>query len=246
VNDRLSLQRFAWLLRNEALRNYRSWTLVSGTVALLAALLSALGALDGNVGDNFYQTVFIATLFAWGTIATSQAFADLHGRGTNAAFLLLPASALEKTAARLVVHTVALFVYLLVLTTVLSLVLEGINAMLFGVRRELFSPLDRTAWSIAPHYLVVQSLFFLGAAWFRKLQFVKTVGAVLAIAIGWSLVAVAIALVFRATSIDQLVVRDPVDWLRDSAPIVYYLVMPIFCWFVAWLRVTEAQVSHGI
>jgi hypothetical protein len=246
VNDRLSLQRLTWLLRNETLRNYRSWALVSGTVALLALLLSALGALDGNVGNDFYQTLFIATLFAWGTIATSQVFADLHGRGTSAAFLLLPASALEKTVARLFVHTVALFVYLLVLTTLLSLVLEGINAVSFGVRRELFSPLDRTAWSIAPHYLAVQSVFFLGAAWFRKLQFVKTVGAALAIAIGWSLVVAAIALVFRSFTPGQFFLNDPTDWLVDTAPTVYHVVLPVFCWFVAWLRVTEAQVSHGI
>lgn len=246
MNDQLSLQRFAWLLRNEAVRNYRSWALVSGIVALLALLLSAFGAWDGNVGNNFYEALFIATLFALGTTATSQVFADLHGRGTNAAFLLLPASALEKTAARLVVHTVALFVYLLVFTTVLSFVLEGINAALFGVRRELFSPFDRAAWSIAPHYLAVQSVFFLGAAWFRKLHFVKTVGAVLAIAIGWSVVAVAIALAIRVNAPGQFFIDDPSDWVLETAPIVYYLVLPVFCWFVAWLRVTEAQVSHGI
>lgn len=246
MNDQLSLQRFAWLLRNEALRQYRSWALVSGTVALLALLLSVLGAWDRNVGNNFYQGLFIATLFAWGSIATSQAFADMHGRGTNAAFLLLPASALEKTAARLVVLTAALIVYLLVFTTVLSFVLEGINAAFFGVRREFFSPLDRAAWSIVPHYLVVQSLFFLGAAWFRKLQFVKTVGAVLAIAIGLSVVAVAIAWASGSVAPDRFFVDDPIDWLVDTAPIVYYLVLPVFCWFVAWLRVTETQVSHGI
>jgi hypothetical protein len=246
VNDRLSLQRFAWLLRNEVLRNYRAWALVSGTIALLTLLLSALGAMDGEVGNNFYQVLFIATLFGWGTIATSQAFADLHGRGTNAAFLLLPASALEKTAARLVVHTVALFFYLLVLTTVLSLLLEGSNALLFGVRREFFSPLDRTAWSIAPHYLAVQSVFFLGAAWFRKLQLVKTVGAVLAIAIGWSVLVAVIALVFRSFPPGQFFLNDPTDWLVDTAPTVYHVVLPLFCWFVAWLRVTEAQVSHGV
>ena len=34
---------------------------------------------------------FIAALFAWGTIATSTSFSDLHGRSTNSAFLLLPA-----------------------------------------------------------------------------------------------------------------------------------------------------------
>jgi hypothetical protein len=134
----------------------------------------------------------------------------------------------------------------LVVTTLLSLVLEGITAALFGVSRELFSPLDRTAWSIAPHYLVVQSLFFLGAAWFRKLQFVKTVGAVLAIALGWAVVAAAIALALRSITSGPLVVRDPVDWLLETAPVAYYVLLPVFCWFVAWLRVTETQVSHGI
>ena len=32
-----------------------------------------------------------------------------------------------------------------------------------------------------PHFLVTQALFFLGAAWFRKVQFVKTVGSAVAI-----------------------------------------------------------------
>ena len=246
MNDRLSLQRFAWLLRNEALRHYRSWALVSGTIALVALLVSVLGAWDRDVGSSFYQTLFIAALFGWGSIGTSRAFDDLHGRGTNAAFLLLPASALEKTAARLVTHTVALFLYLLILTTVLSVVLEGVNAALFDVRRPLFSPLDRTAWLIAPHYLAVQSLFFLGAAWFRKLHLVKTVGAVVAIAIGFALFGGVIAWLFGFFTPGQFFVDDPADVFIDTAPTVYHVLLPLFCWFVAWLRVTEAQVSHGI
>ena len=38
----------------------------------------------------------------------------------------------------------------------------------------------------------------------------------------------------------------PIELVIDAAPIAYYFVLPLFCWFVAWLRVTEAQVSHGI
>ena len=59
---------------------------------------------------------------------------------------------------------------------------RGINTLLFDVRREFFSPFDALSWLLVPHYLVAQALFFLGAAWFRKTHFVKTVGAVVALA----------------------------------------------------------------
>lgn len=254
MSDQLSPQRLLWLLRSEVLRNYRAWLVTTGTLALVTALLSLLGAWDGDVGSGpqFYEGVFIALLFGWGTIATSQAFGDLHGRGTNMAFLLLPASALEKALVRLVLHTVFLFLYLLIFTTALSFVLEGLNAALFGVRRGFFSPLDGTAWWMFHHYVVVQGLFFLGATWFRKVNFVKTVGAVLAICFGLSFAAGSIAWlvspggssVFQGGPGADFFVS--LEWIGDALAIAYYYVLPAFCWFVAWLRVTETQVSHGI
>jgi hypothetical protein len=248
MSDHLSPQRLLWMLRADVLRNHRGWLAASGTAALVALLVSLLGAMDRNVGAGvgFYQGFFIAALFAMGTLATSQAFVDLHGRTTNTAFLLLPASALEKTLARLLLTTAGLFVYLLVLTTALSWALEGINAVMFGVRRGVFVPFDGTVWSMLPHYLVVQSLFFVGAAWFRKLHYVKTVGTVLLIAIGLSVVAVLIVRLFGSATTWGGGLDNPIERVIDAAPIAYYLVLPVFCWFVAWLRVTEAQVSHGI
>jgi hypothetical protein len=241
------------LLRSDVLRSYRSWLVTSGTLALVALLISWFGAWDRVVGAGFYDSVFVAMLFGWGTITTSQAFADMHGRGTNAAFLLLPASALEKTAARLLLHTVGLFIYLLVFTTVLSFVLEGINVVFFDVRREFFLPFDRTAWWIFPHYLVVQALFFLGAAWFRRVHFVKTVGAVIGIWIGLALAAAPILWILGPGNGMWFEGGGPgpelfssLDSVGDVAKIVYHVVLPVFCWFVAWLRVTETQVSHGI
>jgi hypothetical protein len=92
-------------------------------------------------------------------------------------------------------------------------------------------------------------LFFPGAAWFRKVQFVKTVGAVLAIQIGLSAIAAALVWLVGSTACfntdcEQLVM--PFDWVADAAPSVYFYLLPPFCWFVAWLRVTETQVSHGV
>jgi hypothetical protein len=250
MNEQLSLRRLAFVLRNDLMRTYRSVLLISGTAALVALVVSLFGAYDGDVGQGptFYRAFFIATLFAWGTIATSVCFNDLHGRWTNTAFLLLPASALEKTASRLLLHTVGLIAYLLVLTTLLSFVLEGINTVWIGERRGFFSPLDGLGWSLLPHFLVAQALLFLGAAWFRKVQFVKTVGAVIGILIGLSLVAAALGWMvgpLRCRNVDCY--QFPFfDWLEAAAPIAYFYLLPPFCWFVAWLRVTETQVSHGI
>ena len=250
MNDQLSLRRLGFVLRSDLMRTYRSVLLISGTAALVALVVSLFGAYDGDVGQAplFYRAFFIASLFAWGTIATSVSFNDLHGRGTNIAFLLLPASALEKTASRLLLHTVGLIAYLLVFTTLLSFVLEGINTLWIGERRDFFSPVDGVGWSLLPHFLVAQGLFFLGAAWFRKVQFVKTIGAIIGIAIGVGLIGVALAwLVGPMRCLNANCYEFSfLDWLGDTAPIAYFYLLPPFCWFVAWLRVSEAQVSHGI
>ena len=250
MNDQLSLRRLGFVLRSDLMRTYRSVLLISGTAALVALVVSLFGAYDGDVGQAplFYRAFFIATLFGWGLIATSVCFNDLHGRGTNMAFLLLPASALEKTASRLLLHTVGLIAYLLVFTTLLSLVLEGIDTLWIGERRDFFSPVDGVGWSLLPHFLVAQGLFFLGAAWFRKVQFVKTIGAVIAISIALGLVGAALAwIVGPMRCLNVNCYQFPfLDWLENAAPIAYFYLLPPFCWFVAWLRVSEAQVSHGI
>jgi hypothetical protein len=244
------LQRLLWVLRNDVIRSYRSALVISGTAALVALVVSLSGAYDGDVGQGplFYRVFFIAALFAWGTIATSSAFSDLHGRGTNASFLLLPASALEKTLSRLLIYTVGLIVYLLAFTTALSWILESINTLWIGERRGFFSPLDALAWSLLPHFLVAQALCFLGAAWFRKVQFVKTVGAVIGIVMGLFAIAAGLGwLIGPAACVNAECYEFPLfDWLADAAPVAYFYLLPPFCWFVAWLRVTETQVSHGI
>jgi len=250
MNDQLSMQRLAFVLRSDLMRVYRSGLLISGTAGLVALVVSVIGAYDGEVGDGltFYRAFFIATLFAWGTIATSVCFNDLHGRGTNTAFLLLPASSLEKTASRLLIYTVGLIAYLLLFTTLLSFLLEGINTLWIAERRGFFSPLDEVSWPLLPHFLVAQALFFLGAAWFRKVQFVKTVASVIGIWIGLCIIAVSLAyMVGPQRCLNANCLEFPfLEWVTDAAPVAYFYLLPPFCWFVAWLRVTETQVSHGI
>jgi hypothetical protein len=250
VSDQLSWQRLYWVLRNDVMRSYRSVLVISGTAALVALVVSLGIGYFGQVGrtELFYRIFFLAALFTWGTIGTSSSFSDLHGRASNMAFLLLPASALEKTVSRLLLYTVGLIAYLLALTTALSWVLEGINTLWLGERREFFSPVDRVAWLLLPHFIVTQALFFLGAAWFRKVQFVKTVAAVIGIVIGLSAIAALLGWLVMPTACltDDCYDFTSFEWVTEAAPVAYFYLLAPFCWFVAWLRVTETQVSHGI
>jgi hypothetical protein len=200
-------------------------------------------------GVRFYRIFFLIALFAWGTLATSECFRDMHSRNTTMGFLLLPASALEKTLSRLLLHTVGLVAYLLVFTTVLSWVAEGLNLLIFDVRRPFFSPFDSLVWMLMPYFICTQAMFFLGAAWFRKLHFVKTVGA--AVAIVWGLCAFLVLVTWLLFGSMAWAPNDgdaflAFDWVPRAALIAYFYVLPPLCWFVAWLRVTELQVSHGI
>jgi hypothetical protein len=121
---------------------------------------------------------------------------------------------------------------------------------------EWFSPLDATVWSVIPYYITVQSYFFLGAAWFRKFHFVKTVLACAMLACGFFAVAVLLSWLFGAATwsgtglqIDgdfHDTVYVPLQWLFDAIKVAYFTVLPVFCWYVAWLRVKETQVSHGV
>ncbi len=103
---------------------------------------------------------------------------------------------------------------------------------------------------------MIQAVFFAGAAWFRKTHYVKTL---LAIAVLLTLVValyIAIAWVLGWVTWSRtgiLIVGDfengiyrPLGWLFAVAKVGYFAVLPLFCWLVAWLRVRETQVSHGV
>jgi hypothetical protein len=249
MSDQLSLRRLALLFRNDALAGYRTLATVSAGLALLLVFGALIGGLNGGGFAQYYDGCFVAMLFAFGLVGTSLSFRELHDKHRNTSYLLLPASALEKTLARLALGTVGMIAYALLLVTVVAPLAEALNQAVFGVRNELFTPVGGLPWLLIPHYIVAQSVFFLGAAWFRKAHFVKT----------WLAVSVlGAAFAGLGTLLVWLLSKrfDGAYYELDFAPLgslfdhvwrpIYYVALPLFLWFVAWLRVKEAQVSHGL
>jgi len=260
MNERLSWPRLKTLLRNEAISGYRTWLIASAVIAGVL-LIGAMAAVNGNGTDApYYRVTFFAILVIWGTIASSMSFSELHDKSKNTAYLLLPASALEKTLAPLLTTTIFLIAFVLVFTAAASVAIEGINWLVYRRTNDLFNPFEPEVWAGVPRYLVVQSWFFLGAAWFRKSHYIRTLLATLIG--GFTLVALALlaSLIAGLATLTEHGLRVRADlgnWFFLPSPlvgdtlhvlltIVWFAVLPVFCWYVAWLRVAETQVSHGV
>lgn len=258
MNQQLSIERLGLLLRADLMLRARNVLIVSATLAGLIVIHGTLTTAFGNPQTNIFPAWFYGSLFVWGAVAASYSFPELHNKSTNQAYLLLPASALEKTLSRLFIVTVLFWPFLSILLTLASWLNAGVSLILFGARVPVFSAAEYLSWPIFGHAVVVQSVYFLGAAWFRKAHFLKTALATTLITNAFFIITGIILWVlyrdmiaqFGPGGVDEGQImssnRVLLDLTMDFAPALYFFVLPPFCWWVAWLRVRETQVSYGV
>jgi hypothetical protein len=112
------------------------------------------------------------------------------------------------------------------------------------------------------HYFVAQSIYFLGAAYFRKYNFIKTINVIFLILISVSILG---ALFFRIIYFDIFDIfcgiKDTslmIQWDRLSinpknintfkyiAITLYWLIPAPLFWTIAYFRIKEAEVKNAI
>ena len=257
MNEVLNPRRLWLLVRSDLVADYRTDAIVCGTLTAVMLLISMFTVVQGNETPNYYLSWYYGGLFVWAPIVASFSFRELHDKARNEAYLLLPASALEKMLARLLGTTVVFFLFLLIFMSIASALIEGINWLVFGRRNGLFDASTEAVWAAVGLFLVNLSLYFLGAAWFRKLHYIKTALALTVIPLALLCLAGFVGwMVFDGSGNFQiseregrafyLAYRGVFDALLAALKILFFVVLPLFCWYVAWLRVKETEVSHGV
>ena len=165
--------RFYLLLRH-ALRLHQTRLLVVAAAAgLLVLLLLSLSAM-GHTSDRFHQRLFPLMLFATGFILTGHAFEELRDPQSAMAWMLLPAGTFEKWVSRLFLTGLGYAVAFTIAWCLITALAEIINRSLFSFACPWFSPFQPRVILLICLYTVLQSLFFVGAIYFRRLAFVKT------------------------------------------------------------------------
>ncbi len=257
MNEKISVKRIGLLLRADAISGYRTLLTVSAALAGIILVTAVIDLGDAGADGGFYVSWFGTLLFIWGAIASSRAFREIHDRTRSASYLLIPASAMEKTVARLLAVTAGLAAYLLVFMSLTALIVETLILLLFGERGSFFNPFDPLVWRLIPTYLFVQSFYFLGAAWFRKAHFIKTSLAVTLVSIGMAIFCLlTLRIVFAPywegfDDVGLMLARVSQSYseLLGALKILmttFQVLLPATCWCIAWLRIKEIQVSDAV
>ncbi len=251
MKQTLSAHRLWFLVRSDFLSGYRVAALFAGTMAGIVFLISLSEGSGISQDPWFHREHFGYMLFIWGIWVTSRAFRPLQDKTLREAYLLLPASSLEKLLARLFAVTAGLVLFLLTFSTILSFVIECFNLLYFGNRRPFFNVLDPEVWHLIGVYIVVQAPFFLGAVWFRRASFLATsltlVVLCVLLAVVWL---VALRIAFGGMGWDVWNMFDVLKvWHFAKGGILQTILLtllPLALWCIAWLRLKEAQSDHGI
>ncbi len=251
MSELFTLQRFLLLVRNEIVNNYRKWLLTSGSIAFGIFITATLFE-RGN--PDFYFNWYLVLINIGGIVMASHAFLELHDKTKNESYLLIPASSLEKTLAKLFIVTVAFISYILIFHTLTSIIVEALLWLLVNRDISIFNPLSTKVWLSLPPYLFAQSFFFLGAAWFKKTHLPKTLLSISLVCFGFFLLGLLLVDILFNTYFENSVdIGDTFNLLFNVYEHRFFwivkviaVLIPLVCWFIAWKRVEEAQVSDGI
>jgi len=256
--------RFVRVMKKELLEGKKNLFIYSITIVMVMFIQEFVGAfiikMTGGTQpfESSYLGNFTGFLFLGGFIVTSMMFSqDMFNRTGQHNWLMLPASRLEKFGAKAVLSAFAYPIVLTLLVTVASIVVEALTLLFFGNPFSPFIPWTANVGKMVLHYVATQSVFLLGATYFRKTHFVKTVLTIGIIGILMGLLAtlfvrIAFAPYFTGPfdlRIDLSVIDNHhtiVTLGRWIGNIFYWLVLPVFCWFTAYLRVKEVQSTDAI
>ena len=258
----ISPRRLLHLLKRDVLNNITTTLIIFGAVTAVIYLISALTAYNRAPSGQLYFSLFTNLLFIGGLIVTSMVFREMHRKETAQNYLLLPASNFEKFFSRLLISTVGFAAVTLVGLTIISYLSEGVNTLIFNRHNQIFNPFTKTVWMLMAHYFVAQSIYFLGAAYFRKHNFIKTINIIFLILISVSILG---ALFFRIIYFDifdtffgikdtSLMIQwdkislapKTIETLINIAKALYWLIPAPLFWTIAYFRIREAEVKNAI
>ncbi len=209
-------------------------------VLLIISLLTAYFASE-DIYNLFglYLTVFMLG----GYIFTSRIFSELHVPQQSYAYLTLPVSTSEKVVGSWLLSSVFYVVVYALMMLVLSLI-SGLVAQRPDFIAHVFG---KTFLIIIGVYLVTQTIFFLGAIYFRKNNFLKTILAMFLVLITISAVTALLGWLIVGDIMNHNMNEndlsfEPGETVLDVIQALFWYAFGPFMLIVSYFRLKERQV----
>ncbi|WP_319562010.1 hypothetical protein [Marispirochaeta sp.] len=260
MNEYFNLKRFLLLTKREEFMRLHSLVFSALAIAGSVVVLLLLTGFRGG-GPEYMNTLFLGYLFAGSALTAAGTFRNMHSRDTCHDWLMLPASTEEKFFSRLLVSSAGWWVYINLVFFIGVLIGEILRFSVIGEFRTFFNPFSPSLLRAVHHYIILQSLFFAGGAWFRRHQFLKSVLFLSLLGIGLGIFSIIVSRIIFGSYFDEAFSFDMSIHIEDRffgntletgeqilklLKALYLWLTAPFCWLIAYLRVREAEVKNAL
>jgi len=250
--NQFSAQRFLLLIKRYLMFNAKTWLIGLGAVS---GVMIVIGVIQAYVSGFNYQIAPLVTtgqviIFIGGFVLTSMAYNEIHTPARSQFYLTLPATTTEKLFSQWLITSVLFVLLANVLLSVVLLIGNLIGNIAWSVPFDVFNPFSLANMEIMLIYIITQSIFFLGAIYFRKNNFLKTILSLFVIGTVLNIITVLFALLIFGTEGLQIE-SGMMDmqfsvWLEETFPIamkiLFYGVLAPFCLVVSYFKLKEREV----
>jgi hypothetical protein len=253
TNRYLNINRLYYLIRRDLVINYKSFLIGIGAIGgFLLLLLLGETYFRGFLSYESLAVIFYLFFFIGGFIFTSRVFNELNREDSGYRYLTLPASTLEKLISKWILSSIAFILVSYVGIQLVTLLGALISMVLFEVDFHVINFAESGFFLEAARYLVIHSIFFLGACAFRNHNFLKTVLAIFIVGAVVSVFTSAVAYLLPGKSVivdphylssmESLNSSDFLSTLSQiSETVKWYVIAPFFL-VVSYFKLTERQV----
>lgn len=200
-----------------------------------------------SVFQNFGTVAFVIMGFAF----TARSFSEMGTYSKSLQYISLPASRCEKFTSAWVITSVVYITIATIMLVITSALMSLVAMSIYGGGFQIFNPFTIEYGNVILTYFVAHSAFFLGAVWFNKATFFKTILAMFIINIivnVWMFVlGMLIINPFKFLknsmnmyfNIEEIIVAGPI--LKHFI-IGFVILMAVYLLLTAWVRFKEREV----
>ena len=252
TNNYFDLKRLYLLTRRQILSERTGWLIALTAVAGIMLVISLLVAYFNPVLMPALTPSYLSIMFLGGYIFTSSIFNELHYPQKAVHFLTLPVSTTERLLAAWIITGILFPIFSLILIALIVFIANLIMNLTLDLTpfNHVFS---NGGSGVFRSYLITQSVFLLGAAYFRKYNFLKTLLAIFIFIVvitaitataGWMIFSPFSGQEFADDSENLTVNLNSLfaERIPDLARFIYFYAGVPFFLVVTWFTLKERQV----
>ena len=263
ISNYFDLRRLLLLIKKDFYTQYKTYLIALGAIFSILFLINIASVASSN-SLNFHLIFYPLTLFIGGFLFTSQSFRELNNESSLIFYLSLPASNLEKFISKLIISSIGYIFVSLVVYFLFSLTTYIFGTLIFGHAHKIFNPFHHSILTSIHLYLVTQSIFLLGAVYFRKNNFIKTILSIFVFTIVYQIFIVITVYILYSVVVSNghiyfpyeifnpiftedyngLVVKGiiGIEVLIDIIKIIFLFILAPLMWVIAFYRLKESGI----